>query len=228
MSTEEDHGNDTALAGEYVLHLLDDADRIAFEQRMAEEPALKELVREWDEQLSLLTQDIAPVAPPPAVKARLQETLFAQDTARRGSLWGWLAGGLVAAGLVAGTVLLAPVLNPGADPEPAFTASIAAEDGTLVVEARFMLETRTLRVARQTGQVRAGRAQELWLIAEGAEAPVSLGLLSPARETRLTLPERLVAQMANAVLAISDEPAGGSPTGAPTGAVLAVGPVTGL
>jgi len=39
------------------------------------------------------------------------------------------------------------------------------------------------------------------------------------------VPDDLRRRVAGAVLAISDEPEGGSPTGAPTGDVLAVGPV---
>jgi anti-sigma-K factor RskA len=40
----------------------------------------------------------------------------------------------------------------------------------------------------------------------------------------MTLPPEIVAQLSTqAVLAVSDEPPGGSPTGAPTGPVLATG-----
>jgi anti-sigma-K factor RskA len=44
----------------------------------------------------------------------------------------------------------------------------------------------------------------------------------------LPLPEALRGTVAGLVLAVSDEPPGGSPTGAPTGAVLAVGQVSAL
>jgi anti-sigma-K factor RskA len=66
---------------------------------------------------------------------------------------------------------------------------------------------------------------ELWLI-EGDAAPVSLGVLPEAPQARVPLDRALAARIAaGALLAISDEPEGGSPTGAPTGAVLAAGPV---
>lgn len=225
MSPEEDHSDDTALAGEYVLHLLDDAERAAFEQRMAVEPALRDLVRDWDEQFSLMTQDIAPVTPPAAVKARLQNSLFSDNTAPRSRWWGWLMGGVAAAGIGIGAILLVPNLIPDAGPDPTYTASIAAEDGSLIVAARFIAETNTLQVSRQTGNALPGRVLELWLIADGADAPVSLGVLPDDLEARIKVPSALATQMAKAVLAISDEPVGGSPTGAPTGAVLAVGSV---
>jgi anti-sigma-K factor RskA len=62
----------------------------------------------------------------------------------------------------------------------------------------------------------------LWLIAEGG-APVSLGLLEPQGPSRITVPDDLRPVLAGATLAVSDEPPGGSPTGQPTGAVLAAG-----
>ena len=75
------------------------------------------------------------------------------------------------------------------------------------------------------GEARPGRALELWLI-EGQGAVVSLGLLPDAREGEMIIGTALRARMSGAVLAVSDEPAGGSPTGAPTGAVLATGAVS--
>jgi anti-sigma-K factor RskA len=68
-----------------------------------------------------------------------------------------------------------------------------------------------------------GREAQLWLIA-GDLPPQSLGLLPADRAVRLAVPEdlRLLAD-ANSVFAISLEPPGGSPTGLPTGPVVAQG-----
>jgi anti-sigma-K factor RskA len=63
------------------------------------------------------------------------------------------------------------------------------------------------------------------LIAENAEAPVSLGVLPADAVARIALTEQLKAALQNGTLAVSDEPIGGSTTGAPTGDVLAVGKV---
>ena len=56
--------------------------------------------------------------------------------------------------------------------------------------------------------------------------PDSLGVLPQDAASRITLPEALRGKLVGSVLAISDEPEGGSPTGAPTGAVLATGELT--
>jgi anti-sigma-K factor RskA len=65
----------------------------------------------------------------------------------------------------------------------------------------------------------------LWLIA-GGNAPVSLGVLPDSGIVALAFPVDLKDQLRGATLAISDEPDGGSPTGQPTGAVLATGVVS--
>ena len=227
MSQEEDHNDDTALAGEYVLNLLEDDERAAFEARLVAEAALRDRVREWDESLVDLVAGVSPVPPPPMVKDRLQATLFPETIRRKRSLWTWLTGSIAVA-IIVGFVVLMPSLLQETAYEPTFTASVAAEDGTLVVAAHFIAETKALELVRETGDARPGRVLELWLIAEGSDAPMSLGVLPDDAETRFTLSPDVAQQLTNGVLAISDEPSGGSPTGAPTGDVLAIGPVTSL
>jgi anti-sigma-K factor RskA len=69
---------------------------------------------------------------------------------------------------------------------------------------------------------------QLWLIA-GNDAPVSLGVLPAQAMVALQVPAAVSARLApDAVLAVSDEPPGGSPTGQPTGAVLAMGPLNAI
>ena len=71
----------------------------------------------------------------------------------------------------------------------------------------------------------AGRAPELWLIAKG-EKPVAVGIISASRPVTLTLVPALRSRVGpTAVLAVSVEPAGGSPTGQPTGPVIAMGAI---
>ncbi len=72
----------------------------------------------------------------------------------------------------------------------------------------------------------AGKAHELWALPEGG-APVSLGLLPQAGEQRRVLTPAQQAALAGAKqIAVSLEPEGGSPTGAPTGPVLLVAPLS--
>jgi anti-sigma-K factor RskA len=63
---------------------------------------------------------------------------------------------------------------------------------------------------------------ELWVIAGGK--PVSVGVMPRSGELTLSWPKD-VPFAENLVLAVSMEPAGGSPTGSPTGPVLATGEI---
>ncbi|MBQ2260657.1 MAG: anti-sigma factor [Loktanella sp.] len=228
MTAADDHNDDIALAGEYALHLTDAASRRAFEQRLQAEPVLRALVRDWDEQLAPLAEGFKPATPPKAVKARIEARLFPASAKPRWSPWRMLAGSGLAAVLAVAVLVMLPQ-DPGPAPfTPSLSAQIAAEDQSLIVLASYSPDTGTLRIDRQAGAAAEGRVLELWLIAEGAEAPVSLGVLPDDTQTDITLPETLAASIAGGTLAISDEPPGGSPIGVPTGDVLAVGAVVSL
>jgi len=220
---EED---DRVLAGEYALGLLDAGPAEAFEARLVREPELRALYAEWAEDLATLAEGVGDVSPPPAMQGAIEAQLFGAPARRpfagiRGL--GWLVGGAVAAALAlyvtlnAGLLGQGPVL-PGA---PDYVAEVIAEDGSLRILASYDADAGALRIERRAGAAPAGRVLELWLIA-GEDAPVSLGVL-PEGDAVLPVDAALGARMAGAVLAISDEPPGGSPTGAPTGSVLATG-----
>ena len=66
---------------------------------------------------------------------------------------------------------------------------------------------------------------ELWLLPAGAQRPVSLGAARPGREPTGARSRRLPADAlgGGALLEVSLEPPGGSPTGLPTGPVVSKG-----
>jgi len=228
MTQTGDHNeDDIILVGEYALHLLDAQSRLAFEKRLLDDARLRQLLREWDEGLVSLADDIAPVVPPPRLKGAIETRLFKARAkpgfslgmlfGRRGTALGFVA--LIAIGILFGSGLLDPPKGP------TYIAEIAARDRALVVEARFDPLAGEIGITRIAGAAVQGRVLELWLIAEGAAAPVSLGVLPASELAVISVPETLRTAMIGGTLAISDEPVGGSPTGAPTGAVLAVGAV---
>ncbi|TIP55629.1 anti-sigma factor, partial [Mesorhizobium sp.] len=72
-----------------------------------------------------------------------------------------------------------------------------------------------------SGERAAGKDFELWMI-EGKNAPVSMGVIPAGQTARMTISPAVQERLAQgAVLAVSLEPAGGSPTGQPTGPVVA-------
>jgi anti-sigma-K factor RskA len=228
MTQTGDHSeDDIVLIGEYALHLLDAESRLAFEKRLLDDAGLRQLLREWDEGLVTLADDITPIAPPPRLKGAIEARLF-EAPAKRGFSLGALFGrrgvalgfvALIAVGILFGSFLLDQPQGP------TYLAEIAAEDRGLVVEARFDPEAGEIDINRIAGAAVTGRVLELWLIAEGAPGPVSLGVLPASALAVVSVPEALRTATIGGTLAISDEPLGGSPTGAPTGAVLAVGSV---
>jgi anti-sigma-K factor RskA len=142
---------------------------------------------------------------------------------RRGALARFLGGFEFVLGAATAAVLLAwlAVIVVPIGPQPVLVATIAAESGELRFEARHDPVTGTLSVVRVAGgPAPEGRAHEVWVIAPDA-APVSLGLIAEA-----PLSVEYPAPPAGWVMAVSLEPTGGSPTGAPTGPVLALGEVT--
>ena len=230
MSPATDHSDDDiALAGEYALHLLNAEDRRAFEARMMRDPQMRILVREWDEGLITLADEIDPVTPPREVLARVEKVLFRDGTQAQKRSGGWFLGGIFGVLAAAAVALVLIVFLPQtqlAPTGPSYTAQLAAADQSLVVEARFDPAENALQLDRVAGGALPGRVLELWLIAEGASAPVSLGVLPEDQTATVSVPDDLIAALAGGTLAISDEPQGGSPTGQPTGAVLAAGSVT--
>ncbi|TIX96857.1 MAG: anti-sigma factor, partial [Mesorhizobium sp.] len=74
-----------------------------------------------------------------------------------------------------------------------------------------------------SGERAAGKDFELWMI-EGKNAPVSMGIIPAGQIAHMTIAPAVQEKLAQgAVLAVSLEPAGGSPTGQPTGPVVAAG-----
>jgi len=210
------------LAGRYVLGLTKGRARRRFERLLREDRPLQELVRFWESRFHPLDAYLEPRQPPRRVWRAVQRRLHDSNrpTLRtEGLLYGWrpfLTGALAAALVMA----LVVTLNRVPSFTPDYVGVIAEADGAPVwlVQAATTEDQLVLTPLRQP-QPPPGKAYELWLLPEGDAAPVSLGLLPTQTVARRTLPqvERVVTAKG---LAVSVEPAGGSPTGQPTGPVI--------
>lgn len=213
------------LAAEYVLGTLHGPARRRFETLLPAHPALRQAVAQWQQDLMPLAASVQPVAPPPQVWQGVQARLFGTPEAapslwQRLALWRSLSGVATAAALAMFLVASqtpapqAPVLVVlAANPQAAlalnasFVASISADGRALVLKPLNEVS------------LDAGRALELWAVpAQGA--PRSLGLVQGASATTLLRTQLL---RDTAAFAVSVEPEGGSPTGAPTGPIVSVG-----
>lgn len=224
---DDDDARDDILAAELSLGLLS-GDALTQAQRRARiDRTFGERVEDWDMRFAQMTDDIAPVMPPKALFRKIKNEAY-PDSPKR--LWQQL--GVLPAVLSAGAAALVLILAiqfgglmQQGGPTPTFTANLAAQDRSIVVAAVFVEDSGSLFVEWQIGDRIDGRDVELWLIA-GTDAPVSLGVLAKGTPiTEFAVALALQSLLAGSVLAVSDEPVGGSPTDAPTGDVLAVGDI---
>ncbi|WP_424988281.1 anti-sigma factor [Microbulbifer sp. S227A] len=221
MSDQQDIPEDEALAAEYVLRLLDAEAERAFETRLRTEADLVAHVRFWEAELAALTTGLPDQAPPPSVRAKLVAELNAGGT-RRGRGWfrGWLSLPALAAVAVAAFLVLGPMLR-GPAFDPSLHATLISADGTVHIEAGYAPNGNLFKVIPELGVPAPGRDFELWVIGATAGAPVSLGVIPADRESLFEITPEIAALIDGGALAVSEEPEGGSPTGAPTGAILA-------
>ena len=114
---------DDALAAEYVLGVLDLAERSQAETRLKRDAAFADLVANWEVRLAGLNDGFAE-APAPNLLPQIEARLFpkAKAPVARFRLLGWLSGATVAAALALATVAtLAP-------PRPDLVATLANAD----------------------------------------------------------------------------------------------------
>jgi len=220
-----------AVAAEYVLGTLSARVRARVATLIADDRRWKDSVAAWEERLVPLSAGVPPVAPPARVWAAIQSRIGRRPAGAgsTGSSWANLAlwRGLTFAGFATAMALALVVLTPRPEaPVETLVAVLAGQDAKPALIASADRAGRVLTV-KALAQVEPGpgRALELWALPASGN-PRSLGLIPATGVARLTLTAPAGAALQNIpALAISLEPAGGSPTGLPTGPVLYSGPV---
>ncbi|WP_165189417.1 anti-sigma factor [Caulobacter soli] len=222
------------FAGEYVLGVLDAAERAEAERRIAAEPAFARAVSWWETHLIPLAAEIGAVQPSAGLWPRISNLIGgpAKPSAMNNvRLWQGLSAGAVAvaAAALVFVALPKPVAPPVVTPAPTVVqaAEVAIIGDPTTKQPRFVATldhaTDELVITPVNLNVPTGRDAELWIIPEGA-APISLGVVPKETAKRLAVPPGLkAAGTYTATLAVTDEPLGGSPTGAPTGSIRAAG-----
>jgi anti-sigma-K factor RskA len=213
---------DSALAAEYALGTLRGPARLNFEQRIQREATLAALVARWQVLLAPLDLALTPITPPEHVWKKIRLSLPVQAAPRR-KRWDYL-GWALAAGLA--SLLLVPrFITQPPDFAPAVVLN-AGQQGSGQWIVSMGSDKRHLRLTPLNPQMlAAANSLQLWAIPPG-EKPRSLGLVAAQRPTELALNSMTLTQ--GMTIAISLEPAGGSPTGLPTGPVLYSGELTSL
>lgn len=226
-----------ALAGEYVLGLIEGADLVAFARRLDSDLALADAVERWRAHLHPIDAVVTPIAPPPGLWPRIETELgMTAQTARRpavasrpgsrladwwNSLFVWrgaaLAGALAALLLAVGLV---GALDK-AKRQPVMVAVLLTEASIAAAVVNTFADGRVEMVPLQNIHVPEGRALEIWTLWDRAVGPRSVGLIDRARTTPLRLDQLPLGR--DQLFEITLEPATGSPTGRPTGPIVAKG-----
>lgn len=220
---------DDIAAAELALGVLDGEERAAALRRLLAEPDFAREVERWRDHFALLFDGVAEAAPPPELFGKIEARIDTGDSSRRATNpWKPTAIAASLAALAMTAVALRPVEAP---PSPApvtqaapapMIAAMAPADKSTPHPAFYDAAAGMVKMPGPMS-IPAGRSAQLWAI-EGDKAPMPLGTF------RETAPGMYVAEAKmgtviapGTVLAISIEPMGGSPTGAPTGPVIASG-----
>ncbi|MBU3029690.1 anti-sigma factor [Paracoccus marinaquae] len=213
--------HDMATAGEYVLGTLPLAEREAFQRRLLSEPALAAEVARWQAHFDPIADEVRPVSPPAKVWHDVERRLFPDPAPHAGSVrfWQWLSLGSVCASIA--LLALLWLGQPGPETErKLWVSDMVSADSTVRLTALYDETDGEMRISVAGQPPAAGRDFELWLI-QGDRAPISLGVMPHQGQAAMPIPEDLRILVANATLAITDEPTGGAPGGVATGPVIA-------
>ena len=224
------------LAAEHALRLLEGEELVEARRFHAEDRSFAAEVSSWEERFAPFFDEILPTAPEPHVWERIRRAVGGAEPgadiiALRSKVRRWQGfTGLAAAAAVALALVAVPPLlrrpappPPAARPQPVLIASLGDQQSPGSVAVTFVPGASDLLVTVSVIERPPGRDHQLWIIPDGG-TPISLGVIPAEESLKRRLSPALAAQFQpGATIALSREPSGGSPTGQPTGPVVAAG-----
>ena len=222
------------LAAEYVIGTLDAGERTLVAERLQSDTALQSAVADWEQRLAPLSELVTPVEPPARLAAeitqRIEQLAAAAvqppstnivnfDLERRLRRWRGVA--LATSALAASLAVYVGVRETTPRPETNFVAVFQKDDASPSFVMSVDLASRTLSVKRVAADVPPGKTYQLWIASDKlGVGPQSLGLVEEGSDVKRALSKIDPAIVQSALFGVSLEPAGGSPTGKPTGSVF--------
>ncbi len=199
------------------------------ERRMAGDEAFSQIVARWQADMASFNHDYDEVTPRAAVLEQLEQRLFAAPLTSKVkvNLWNsmafWRCLSLGTSLAAAAALIYASGIASPPSRDGMLVAELSAPSNSVNMLASYDAESGRMRIV----PVAAGHAQEksleLWLV-PGQGDPFSLGILPADAGGELVIPSDLRDRLSGGTtLAVSLEPFGGSPTGKPTGAIVASG-----
>ena len=209
------------LAAEYVLGTLTGGARRRFDALLPAHPALREAVAGWEKRLLPMALKAEAVQPAPRVWTAIEGKLGWAPPPKASSLRVRFWQALAAAATVV-AVVLATSTPHGPTEAPMIVVLHATKGGETIV-AGLSPDRRQLSIQPlQKVSLTSDQSLELWALKKDGP-PASLGVIAA---DKLTAVNKHALPKDTKGLAVSLEPLGGSPTGAPTGPVLFVGDLT--
>ena len=223
--------DDHALAGEYVLGLLDAADHAQARARIATDSDFASEVVAWQDRLTPLLGAVD-VSPPTELWSKISANIAPPTGQDRGAssvrIWQGLTALSASVAAVLGLIIMnQPVPTVPNAPTVPLLAALANDANTSAITARYDQESGHLLLTPVV--VKTGKLYpELWIIPDGG-APQSLGVIDGKSPTQITVsPAHRALMGRGATLAITTEQSGGSLSGQPTGPIIASGKITSL
>ncbi len=214
-------------AAELALGLLEGEERAAALRRQFADPEFARDVERWRDHFATLFATWPEEKTSPSLDARI---IGAANDPGATSLrrWKWFgAGSSVAAAALAFLLVTrepaAPQPAPASQTPTMMVAAFAPAEGD-PMPARYDAASHSLTIGGDM-PLPADRSAQLWSIGEDGTAR-PLGVLRQVAPGQLVADATAVPIPAGTVLAISIEPVGGSPTGSPTGPVIATATLT--
>lgn len=227
-----------ALAAEFALGLLDTAQTARCEALAVEDADFAARVEAWRRNLIEIDMAAIPEPPPDALWHRIEAGMAGTGAApspRPGAktttnwlsgLWSylpaWRAAGLaaMAACLVLAIALTMQIRSIART--PVLVAVMMSDQSRPLALVNTFRDGRAELVPLEALSAPAGKSLQVWTLWDRARGPVSVGLLEAMRSMKLTV-DGLPAPIPNQLFEVTLEPAGGSPTGRPTGPILMKG-----
>lgn len=213
------------LASEYVLGTLRGRAKQRFERWMVESSLVRREVWYWEDKLGKLSDAVPEEKPPLRVWSNIESRLWPRQLRKTRSLAAWLWPAWSAFASVAALVMVV-LLVQQPQPQPTDNRLLSGavvqpnvKDPLWLVSGHGASDTLSLRPVAAS-QAETGKDYELWIVPESGN-PISLGVIPVGNVYQVSLtPVTRAALINSRTLAISLEPTGGSPTGAPTGPIL--------
>jgi anti-sigma-K factor RskA len=220
-----DDGDINGTASEYVLGTLDASERASVQSRRVYDRGLDASILEWENRLAPLADLVAGISPPAGLFAKIVTRIDGQAATvvslrKRVNFWRRAAVGMSA---IAATLLavLGGVEFSGRTKQHNLVAVLQKDASSPAFLVTVNIDDRVMTIQPIAAKPEAGKSYELWLVQDSLGAPKSLGVIdAPQRITRPILTAYRREVIETATFAVSLEPEGGSPTGAPTGPVV--------